>query len=134
MINYQNVCFHSDFFLSTQLIPRRRLEKWIYRDGFRTRKILIMNWIFLGNILTMGYKCTLLANLIPVHYEGTINTLSDLDQSGLPLLIPRSTAQYEAFASDQRPIMKRIFNKSISWAFTGPKSLAKRQKMYQIKN
>ena len=82
----------------------------------------------------MGYKCTLPSTLIPVRYEGTINTLSDLDRSGLPLLIPRSTAQYKAFANDKRPIMKRIFNKSISWAFTGPKSLAKRLKMYKINN
>ena len=124
----------SDFFLSTELIPKRRLKKWIDRNGFRTRKILILKWIFLGNILTMGYKCTLLSTLIPVRYESSITTLSELDQSKLPLLITRGSDLDHAFAKDPRPIMKRIYNNSILWEFTGPKSVAQSQKMYLIKN
>ena len=120
----------SDFFLSTELIPKKRQNKWIDREGFITRKILILKWIFLGNVLTMGYKCTLLSTLIPIRYESTIDTLSDLDQSGLPLVVHRSSAPHHAFANDPRQIMKRIYNRSILHDFTGIKSLEKYLKMY----
>ena len=122
-------CHSSDFFLSTELIPKRRLNKWINRSGFKTRKILILKWMLLGNILTMAYKCTLLSTLIPVRYESTIDTLSDLDRSGLPLLIPRNTSVHQASANDQRPVMKRIYDKSILFTFTGQIGLDKYYKM-----
>ena len=125
--------FFSDFFISTELIPRKRLKKWINRTGFRTRKILILKWIVLGSILTMGYKCTLLSNLIPIQYEETIDTLQDLDQSGLSLLIPKDTDVHYSFANDQRPIMKRIFERSTLWTFTGPDSVANVYKKYKNK-
>ena len=104
-------CF-SDFFLSTEFIPKRRQWKWINREGFCTRKMFILKWIFLGNILTMGYKCTLLSTLIPIHYENTIDTLSDLDLSGLPLVTHRFTAPSYAIADDPRQVMKRIDKRS----------------------
>ena len=73
----------------------------------------------LGNILTMGYKSTLLSTLIPIRYESKIDTLADLKESGLPLTIPTSTAIYEAIESDQRPIMKQIFTESHKYRYGG---------------
>lgn len=109
----------SDFFLSTELIPKRRLPKWFNREGFRTRKILILKWMVLGNILTMGYKSTLLSTLIPIRYESTIDTDIDLEESGLPLTIPLSTAIHAAIESDQRPIRKKIFTESHLYRYEG---------------
>ena len=83
----------------------------------------------LGNILTMGYKSTLLSTLIPVRYERTINTLYDLDQSGLPLAIPKATAIHHAIANDPRPIMQRIYNNSILYVYAGRKYTEKIRKM-----
>ena len=83
----------------------------------------------LGNILTMGYKSTLLSTLIPVRYEGTINTLYDLDQSGLPLLLAKSSATHHAIANDPRQIMKRIYNNTIIYVYAGRKSVEKYHKM-----
>ena len=77
----------------------------------------------------MGYKSTLLSTLIPVRYERTINTLYDLDQSGLPLAIPKSTTIHHAIANDPRQIMKRIYNNSIIYVFAGVKSTGKLRKM-----
>ena len=83
----------------------------------------------LGNILTMGYKSTLLSTLIPVRYERTIDTLYDLDQSGVPLLIPKSTTHHHAIANDPRQIMKRVYNNSILYVYAGRKSSEKFRKM-----
>ena len=108
----------SDFFLSTELIPRRRNNKWINRRGFGIRKTLILKWIVLGSVLTMGYKSTLLSTLITNRYNKPISTLADLHSSGLPLLIPKSTMCHWAVKSDPRSIMKQIYNKTILYKFS----------------
>ena len=103
----------SDIFIAMELIPRRRLKKWINRDGFGIRKILILKWIVLGSVLTWGYKSTLLSTLVTIRYTKPIDTLADLDRSGLPLVIVAGSAEQRAFENDQREMMKRIYSRSI---------------------
>ena len=110
----------SDFFLSTEFIPRRRLKKWFEREGFQIRKILILKWLFLGNVITMAYKSTLLSSLVTIRYESTIDTVNDLVQSGLPALIPNNTAVQYMFASDPRKEMKNVYNRSIIFNIEPP--------------
>ena len=116
----------SDIFLSTELIPKKRLKKWIQRPGFNLRKVVILKWIVLGNILTLGYKTTLLSSLIPIRYEDTIESLDDLDKSELPLILPQGTALYDHLANDPREMLTRIMKRRITiikggaiplWAF-----------------
>ena len=107
-----------------ELIPRRRLKKWINRDGFGTRKILILKWIVLGSVLTWGYKSTLLSTLVTIRYNKPINTLDDLDRSGLPLVIREGSAFHRTLENDQRDIRKRIYRKTIAVEFT-PQNEAK---------
>ena len=105
--------FVADIFIAMELIPRRRLKKWINRDGFGIRKILILKWIVLGSVLTWGYKSTLLSTLVTIRYTKPIDTLADLDRSGLPLVIVAGSAEQRAFENDQREMMKRIYSRSI---------------------
>ena len=83
------------------------------RPGFAVRKVVILKWIFLGNILTMAYKTTLLSSLIPIQYENTIDNMKDLDDSGKSLIMAKASTFYEHVSSDQRPFMRRILNRSI---------------------
>ena len=94
-------------------MPKRKLKRWIKRPGFAIREIVILKWIFLGNILTLAYKKSLLSSLIPIRYEDTIDTIADLDNSGLPLMLGKGFRLHELMSSDSRPIMSRIFNSSI---------------------
>ena len=103
----------SDIFLSTELIPKKRLKKWIQRPGFNLRKVVILKWIVLGNILTLGYKTTLLYSLIPIRYEDTIDSLDDADKSGLPLIIPRGSSIHDHLANDPREMLTQIMSRSI---------------------
>ena len=116
----------SDLFTSTELIPRRRLNRWIQRPGFGIRKAVILKWIVLGNLLTLGYKTTLLSSLIPIRYEDTINNMNDLDTSGLPLILPKASSLIDHIRRDPRKMMTRIFKRRIlfsphvgipQWAF-----------------
>ena len=59
----------------------------------------------------MAYKSTLLSSLIQIRYESPIDTLSDLDNSGLHILIPGGSPVDKAFATDPRDIMQNIFNR-----------------------
>ena len=87
--------------------------KWINRDGFGIRKILILKWIVLGSVLTWAYKSTLLSTLVTIRYNKPIDTLADLDRSGLPLAIIDGSSEQKAFENDQRDIMKQIYSRSI---------------------
>ena len=107
----------ADIFIAMELIPRRRLKKCINRDGFGIRKILILKWIVLGSVLTWGYKSTLLSTLVTIRYTKPIDTLADLDRSGLPLVMAAGLAEQQAFENDQREMMKRIYSRSILFQF-----------------
>ena len=108
-----------DFFLSMEFIPRRRLKHWIQREGFKIRKILILKWMLLGSIITMAYKSTLLSSLITVRYERPIDTIMDLERSGLPALLPNNTPLQTMFATDPRRVMQKVYNKSLVYPFDG---------------
>ena len=74
---------------------------------------MILKWIILGTLLSMAYKSTLLSSLIPVRYEATIDTLDDMEQSGRPLLIMRSTTFHKLIVNDPREAMRRAYERSI---------------------
>ena len=97
----------------------KRLDSWIQRPGFAIRKIVILKWIVLGNILTLGYKTTLLSSLVPIRYEDTIDNINDFDKSELPLLLPEGTTFVDNFKKDPRKVMARIFSKRILFNIDG---------------
>ena len=67
----------------------------------------------------MAYETTLLSSLIPIRYEDTIDNFNDLDNSGLPLLVVKGTANQYYISRDPSPIMKRIFNRMILYTVEG---------------
>ena len=103
------------------LIDETFPDKWINRQGFvKTRKVLILMWLmFASNLLIWSYKSTLLSTLIPIYYENPINTLEDVDNSDLPVMVPKSTVVHWLLATDPRPTAKRIFRKSVLFSYNG---------------
>ena len=93
--------------------------KWIQREGFATRRVMILKWMVLGTFLTMGYKSALLSTLVPIRYESSIDTIEDLAKSGLPLLIPSATTVNKLIANDPRRSMKKIYDRSIVYPYSG---------------
>ena len=109
---------YQDFFIATAFFPRRKLITWIQRPGYGTRRGMILKWIVLGSVLIMAYKSILLSSLVPIRYEATIDTLEDMEQSGLPLLILKSTAFQKLIASDPRDTMKQVYKRSILFPYS----------------
>ena len=116
-IEFQNII--SDLFVALIFIPRRKLIRWIKREGFRARKMAILQWIFLSHVLILGYKATFLSTLVVIRYSHPINTFEDMDRSGLPLLIPKGTAIHKTIAGDKRRTVKQIYKRSLVYQFTG---------------
>ena len=95
-------------------------HRWFKRKGFKhSRMFLLFIWLFLGNVLSMAYKSTLLSTLIPIRYEKTLDTIEDLDKSGLQLMIPGGTVLVWLAASDPRPAMSRINERREIIPFSG---------------
>ena len=69
----------------------------------------------MGNILTLGYKTTLLSSLVPIRYEDTIDNIYDVDKSGLPVLILESTTVVDFLRENPRTVMQRLFHRKKFW-------------------
>ena len=109
----------TDFFTSIELIPSGRLGQWIRRPGFQIKKLAILLWLVMGTFLTLGYKSTLLSSLIPIQYEATIDSLNDLDKSGLPTLLAEGGSALDFFRGDPREMVTRIYNRRIEFLMEG---------------
>lgn len=103
----------ADFFTSTELIPKKRSNKWIQRPGFGIRKVVILKWIVLGNILTLAYKKSLLSSLIPIRYEDTIDNIFDIDKSELPIFLPKGLFVTKYISGDPRNVMTQVYKRAI---------------------
>ena len=73
----------------------------------------------MGNLLTLGYKTTLLSSLIPIDYEDSIDNFFDLDQSGLPLLMVKGTNVVEYIRRAPGEMMARIIKRRIFFTYEG---------------
>ena len=112
--------FITDVLLSTFILIGQSLSQdWVIRSGFKTRRINLLKWIVLGNFLTMGYVSTLLSQLVAIRYENPIDTLDDMDKSGLPLMIANGSGLTELIGQDPRPAVQRIYNRSIIFNLNG---------------
>ena len=73
----------------------------------------------MGNILTLGYKTTLLSSLVTIRYEDTIDNIYDIDKSGLPLLLVESGYEVNFIREDPREVMQRLFKRKILISIDG---------------
>ena len=73
----------------------------------------------MGSFLTLGYQSMLLSSLIKIRYEATIDSLHDLDKSGLPLIMIQGSADVDFIRRDPREMMARIYNRRIEISVQG---------------
>ena len=101
------------------LIGQSLSQNWLFREGLHTRRIILLKWLVLAAFLTWGYMSILLSQLVAIRYENPIDTIDDLDKSGLPLLIASGTGIEYMIANDPKPVVQRIYNRSIIVPFNG---------------
>ena len=55
-------------------------HQWFHRRGFyKARMLILFTWLFFGNVLSMGYKSTLLSTLIPIRDQSHMTSDKYLD-------------------------------------------------------
>ena len=63
---------------------------WFQREGFtHSRKLLLIFWLVMGDFILLGYKGTLLSNLVQTRYENSIESYDDVEKAGLKFLVPK---------------------------------------------
>ena len=75
-----------------------------------TRKLLILQWLVWANILIHAYKGILLSKLATITWTIPIDTLQQMDQSDMPLVIP--DVAVGIFRNDPREVMNSLKSKS----------------------
>ena len=79
-------------------------------------------WLMMASFLLLAsYRGTLLSTLVPIYYGKPINTLEEVESSGLPILVAKNTAPHWLMATDPRPTLKKIFKKATLYPFAGGK-------------
>ena len=93
------------------------------RKCAKARQMLLIIWLFVAFTLTISYKEVLIANLVNVEYEETIDNFDDLLQSGLPMGVPPNTLIPHLLENDPRESAKSLWSDSekiVFYNFTLP--------------
>ena len=83
------------------------------RQCAKARQLLLIIWLFVAFNLTLCYKEVLIANLVDVGYEDTIDDLDDVVNSGLPLLACDNCMLKKLILKDPRIQDKNLMDKLV---------------------
>ena len=76
------------------------------RESFtRSRWVLLVQWLIMANLLSHIYKGALLTSLITIRYTEPIDTMTQMEDSGLPLYCLRKT--HVCIFSNSDPVMNK---------------------------
>ena len=77
-----------------------------FRESFaRSRWVLLFQWLILANLLSLIYKGALLTSLITIRYTEPIDTMTQMEDSGLPLYCLGKT--HVCIFSNNDPVMNK---------------------------
>ena len=100
----------SDFILALTPVLDETIPWTIYmRNSFiRSRKLLLIQWLVMANILSHVYKGSILSSLININYEEPIDTIEQMVESGLPFYVLGNSAAVWVTETDQREMVKTL--------------------------
>ena len=90
------------------------------RNCAKARQLLLITWLFVAFNITLSYKEVLIANLINVEYEDTIDNLDDLVRSGMPICLPENGLLPQLVLNDPRDSAKQLLDKIVYYKLTIP--------------
>ena len=106
----QNIIIFLDFLLAlTPVIDETINYKMYIRNSFITsRRLLLINWLVMANILSHAYKGSILSSLINIHYEDPLDTIQQMVESSLPFYVLGNTACVWVTRTDPRDTVKQL--------------------------
>ena len=85
----------------------------------KARTVLLIFWLFMAFTITISYKEVLVANLVNVEYEDSIDNYGDLVHSGKPICIIENSLMPLLLFKDPRDDVKPLLDKLLYYNFTG---------------
>ena len=95
---------------------------WImyWRESFTgSRRFLLIQWLLMGNVISYVYKGALLSSLIAIRYTEPLDTLFEMDISGIPFYCPKNTVICWLLKTDPRTVVKNLNERRWEMPFPG---------------
>ena len=85
----------------------------------KSRRLLLVKWLMMANILSHAYKGALLSSLVTIQYTEPLDTIDQMVESGLPFYIPKGSALVWLAKTDPRNSVKMLNERHVVFPFDG---------------
>ena len=104
----------------TPLVDETVPYQMYLRESFiKSRRFLLIQWIFMANVLSHVYKGALLTSLINIRYPKPLDTMIQMEESGIPFYCLRNTALCWLAKTDPRSAGKKLNERLFEMPFSG---------------
>ena len=95
---------------------------WImyWRESFTgSRRLLLIQWLIMGNVISHVYKGALLSDLIKIRYTEPLDTITQMEQSGIPFYCLGNTALCWLARTDPRDAVVKLTKRLFEMPYSG---------------
>ena len=104
----------------TPVIDESVPDIFIWRKSFtRSRRLLLIQWLVWANIISHAYKGALLSTLISIRYTNTLDSMYQMEKSGIPLYCAANTVMCWLVKTDPRQLGKELNKRRFDMPFDG---------------
>ena len=90
------------------------------RESFiESRRLLLIQWLIMGNVISHVYKGALLTSLINIRYPNPLDTMIQMEESGIPFYCLGNTVLCWLAKTDPRPVGKKLNESRFDMPFSG---------------
>ena len=95
---------------------------WImyWRESFTgARRLLLIQWLIMGNVISHVYKGALLSSLVTIRYTEALDTMIQMEQSGIPFYCLGNTALCWLAETDPRDVGIKLNKRRFDMPYSG---------------
>ena len=91
-----------------------------WRESFTaSRRFLLIQWLIMGNVISHVYKGALLSSLITIRYTEPLDTMIEMEKSGIPFYCGANTVLCWLVKTDPRPLGMKLNERRFDMPFPG---------------
>ena len=95
---------------------------WImyWRKSFTgSRRLLLIQWLIMANIISHIYKGALLSSLVTISYTDPLDTMDQMEKSGLPYYCAENSVICWLAKTDPRKLGKKLNERRFDMPYSG---------------
>ena len=74
------------------------------KSFIESRRLLLIQWLVMANVISNVYKGALLTSLVNIRYPEPLDTMEQMEQSGIPFYCLGNTSLVWLVKTDPRPL------------------------------